>query len=231
MSAIEGSNCVSLETPTGLIIDALNDHYKWFSNGREGTRLCLLNDGGTLWDQTDDILKSRFAWTDQLGNAYQPNLIFALIQDKKGRVWIGTDVGTAYIEHETDFFTSDSIIRPYLLDELGEMPLTEQKIQAFCQTPNGEIWIGTNDKGIYVLDSEASQIIQHYSIDNSALPSNGILSLACSESGVVWIGTGEGLVAYDPNGSTERLNTITDEQLHITAEYFGVRVREGYLNI
>ena len=28
-----------------------------------------------------------------------------------------------------------------------------------------------------------------------------------------------------------RLNTITDEQLHITAEYFGVRVREGYLNI
>ncbi len=27
------------------------------------------------------------------------------------------------------------------------------------------------------------------------------------------------------------LNTITDEQLHITAEYFGVRVREGYLNI
>ena len=211
LSAIEGSNCVSLETPTGLIIDALNDHYKWFSNGREGTRLCLLNDGGTLWDQTDDILKSRFAWTDQLGNAYQPNLIFALIQDKKGRVWIGTDVGTAYIEHETDFFTSDSIIRPYLLDELGEMPLTEQKIQAFCQTPNGEIWIGTNDKGIYVLDSEASQIIQHYSIDNSALPSNGILSLACSESGVVWIGTGEGLVAYDPNGSTERLNTITDE--------------------
>ena len=28
-----------------------------------------------------------------------------------------------------------------------------------------------------------------------------------------------------------RLNTITDEQLHITAEYFGVRAREGYLNV
>ena len=211
LSAIEGANAVSLETPTGLVIDNYNDHYKWFSNGREGTCLCLLDDGGTLWDQSDDQLRKRFSWTDQIGNTYQPLLIYALMQDAQGRVWIASDAGTAYIEQATDFFNSDAIVRPYLLDEIGEMPLVEQKIQAFCQTPDGDLWIGTNNKGIYVLDSEASQIQHHYTIDNTALPSNSILSLACGADGIVWIGTGDGLVAYDPNGSTERLNSTTDE--------------------
>ena len=215
LSAIEESNAISLETPTGLILDAFNDHYKWFSNGREGTRLCLLDDGGTLWDQADDRLKTRFIWTDQLGNSFQPSFITALLQDAKGRIWIATDAGTAYIEQETDFFNSDAIIRPYLLDELGETPLTELWIKDFCQTPDGDIWIATLDKGIYVLDSEASMIVHHYTMENSALPSNSILSIACSERGVVWIGTGDGLVAYDPNGSTERLQSTTDKEEYV----------------
>ena len=211
LSVIEGTNAISLVTPTGLVIDAFNNQRKWFANGRYGPCLCLLDDGGTLWDPSDDRVKSRISWTDQLGNNFQPNNIFSMTQDAKGGIWIGTDLGVAYIEPETDYFQSEAIVRPYLLDEIGETPLTEQRIDALCITPEGEIWIGTQSKGIYVLDSEATRILQHYTIENTALPSNGILSLACSESGIVWIGTGDGLVAYDPNGTTEKLNHITDE--------------------
>lgn len=211
LSATEGVSCVSLETPTGLILDNRNPNYKWFSNGRAGTCLCLMDDGGTRWDQTDDRVKSRFSWTDQNNNIFQPNLIFAIAQDAQGRIWIGSDMGTAYIEAGTDFFTSDAIVRPYLTDEQGEMPLIEHQVQSFCQTPEGDIWIGTVQQGIYVLDEEVTQILHHYSIDNTALSSNGILSLACGQNGIVWVGSGDGVVAYDPNGTPEGGTTMTDD--------------------
>ena len=36
----------------------------------------------------------------------------------------------------------------------------------------------TNDLGVYVLDSTATEITAHYTSENSAMPANGIVSLA-----------------------------------------------------
>ena len=44
------------------------------------------------------------------------------------------------------------------------------------------------------------------------MPSDGILSIACDiQNGHVFVGTGEGLVEYDPNGWDERINELENE--------------------
>lgn len=210
-----GSEAISLETSTGLIIDHLRPNYKWFSNGRGGTGFCLLDDSGTRWDATDDRVLKRVQWTDQDGNLFHPENIYDIAQDSQGRIWIGTDIGAAYITPETDFFSSDAIVRMTMVNAEGDQPLMTDRVQAFCETPNGDIWIGTLTQGVYVLNSEATEIKAHYSIENSAMPSNGIFSLACNEEGIVWIGTEEGLVECDPNGSPEGLTDSQEEEQNL----------------
>jgi ligand-binding sensor domain-containing protein len=78
-----------------------------------------------------------------------------------------------------------------------------------CLDNKGQIWVGTQTMGVYVLNEDATSIVAQYTTDNSALPSNSILSIACDERGIVSIGTGEGLVQYNPSNHT--LNTNWEE--------------------
>ena len=210
---IDGFN-FQLETPGGLIIDHHRPNHKWISTARYNTMLCLIDENGTPWDNSDDRIKSRMQWTDQHGRSFTPEFIFQMLQDSQGRVWLATSFGATYIAPETDFFTSDAIFRPDVMDNNGDNPIQEQRISAICEAANGDIWIGTEGIGVYVLNSSCTEIVAHYTTDNSAMPSNAILSLAGDEE-TIWIGTSEGLVEYDPNGPDEGLkgseNDVTNE--------------------
>ena len=209
-----GSELIALHTPAGLIIDNHNANYKWIATARYNTCVCLLDDSSTRWEASDDKVMVRTQWTTADGLKFEPVYIYAMAQDRNGRVWIGTDIGAAYIETGGDYFRSDAIVRPELMDNNGENPLTQLAITAICQAADGDIWFGTKSIGVYVLNSEGTEIKAHYTTDNSAMPTNGILSLAADTDGKVYIGTGEGMVEYDPNGGEEGLDgTDSDEEL------------------
>ena len=204
---------MAIPTPTGLFVDKRNANHKWFCVGREAAGLTLMDDGGTRWDETDDRFYTRESWIDQHGRTFQPQLYFGTAQDALGRIWIVGTQGAAYIDNGTDYFLSDAIVRPDFEDNNGENPIATQKINAITVDSEGQIWLGTNELGVYVLDSTATEISAHYTTENSAMPSNGIISLAADERGIVWIGTAEGLVRFDPNGSGEGLRgQTTDEE-------------------
>lgn len=206
---IDGS-LVYLETPSGLVIDNHHTNYKWISTTRGSVFLALLDDNGTPFDSSDDRIMARSQWTDQEGRAFKPSFIFAIMQDRSGRLWIATEQGVAYIENETDYFISDAIVRPAVTDETGENPLRQYSVRALCEVPDGSIWIGSETLGVYVLSSDATEIKSHYTTDNTAMPANGILSLACDENERVFVGTADGLVEYDPNAH-EGLNGNGEE--------------------
>ncbi len=225
----EGSP-LQFHTPGGLIIDHRNPNYKWMSTARYNTFLCLLNDGGTRWDNSDDQTTVRSRWIDQNGKTFAPEKITDMIQDSEGRIWLATDLGAAYVDTTTDFTQSDLIIRPELMDENGEYPLSEQTVSVFCQDREGNIWIGTNLSGVYVVNPSVTAIIAHYSMDNSTMPSNAILSLAYDGIGSVYVGTGGGLCQYDPDGIPESSDRTRDRDGYRLGSLMQWKLHYSYRN-
>lgn len=203
---------LSIEIPCDLLIDRLQPNHKWVGIAYKKPGMVLLNDNGTPLDATDDEAYYRGEWTNQHGHTFKPEDVFAMMQDRQGRLWMATEQGAAYIDANTDFFTSDAIMQPDVTDNNGENPITTLRMKALCQTPDGHIWIGSESLGVYELNEEATEILGHFTTDNSAMSANGILSLTSNAEGHLFIGTSEGLVEYDPNGQGEGINGATDEE-------------------
>ena len=204
---------MELYTPGGLILDSRNTNHKWIATARYNTFLCLVDDGGTPFDFSDDKTISRSDWIDQEGHSFAPNYIYQLMQDSRGRIWMATEQGIAYID-ATDYFTSNAVFRPVIMDNNGENPMRTNVVKAICEDKDGKLWVGTESLGIYVLNNDASEIEEQYTSDNSAMPNNSILSLACDTlNGKIYIGTADGLVEYDPKGKEEGLKEETNASL------------------
>ena len=73
-------------------------------------------------------------------------------------------------------------------------------------------WIGTSSNGLYLVSPDGSEILQHFTTDNSPLVSNEIYTLAIEGTkGEIMIGTSEGLCSYisdysDPFDTFEKDN-------------------------
>ncbi|MBQ9296670.1 MAG: hypothetical protein IJ204_05690 [Paludibacteraceae bacterium] len=199
-----GEEQVYAYTPGGLIIDSHHPNQKWLSTARYNTGLFLLNDNGTPFDPSDDRAVGRNEWHTADGKTFKAENLFCIMQDSQGRIWAGTDKGIVIIDN-VDYFQSDLCLRPTLEDNNGEDPTAEQQITALCEDVNGNIWVGTRQMGVYILNAEATEILAHYTSDNTTMPSNGVLSIACTDNGIVNVGTGDGLAACDLNQSGEGL--------------------------
>ena len=199
-----------LNCPGGLLLDKSHPNYKWISTARSNTTLFLLDDNGTPFDASDDKAIGRNEWLSPSGQRITIENILDMIQTKDGRIWLGTDIGVIIID-TTDYFTDDRCLRPELMDNNGENPMVSQRVTALCQDTSGRIWVGTESLGVYVLNDQATEILAHYTSDNTPMPSNAILSLACDERGIFYVGSGEGLISCDVNEPTQGIPDTEEE--------------------
>lgn len=162
-----------------LVIDQYDT--KWFTvtiNGRFG--LYYFNENKTFDNANDDIqgyLNSN--------NNLLSDLITALAVDKRGYLWIGTNVGLNVITDPS---------KPKVTDNFGRA-LWNQTITCIAVDPLDQKWIGTL-QGVFVLSSDGIELINQYDTKNSPLPSDDIKSIAFdAKNGIAYIGTDYGLAA------------------------------------
>ncbi|MBN8704169.1 MAG: SpoIIE family protein phosphatase [Bacteroidetes bacterium] len=126
--------------------------------------------------------------------------INVIYQDKNNDVYIGTDnAGLNIFKPETKEF----IRLGY--EKYNSRTLSSNNIKAIYEDPNGAIWIGTNN-GLCLMDKSTYRTDESYRFTTfknnpenpNSLPSNNITSI-CGSNGIVWIGTSDGLCAYNPN--------------------------------
>ena len=84
--------------------------------------------------------------------------------------------------------------------------------------------MGTKDNGLYLVSADGLETIHHFTMENSPLPSNDIVSIAIEpQSGEVFIGTGAGLVSF-MGDATEPSAALDENSLHA----YPNPVREDY---
>jgi signal transduction histidine kinase/ligand-binding sensor domain-containing protein len=82
-----------------------------------------------------------------------------------------------------------------------EHGLPQDTIRAITQTPDGYLWLGT-DEGLARFDGYEFII---FNKTNGDLPSNSVAALSAASDGTLWIGTSNGLVRY----RDKRFRTLT----------------------
>lgn len=125
-------------------------------------------------------------------NAISGNVVHEICEDDYGNIWIGTeDAGLNKINKKTGKITS------YLADGKPGS-ITYQNIHGLVAVKN-ELWIGTYEHGLDVLDIPSGKVIRHYetSLDPYSIRGNFIVSLYKSKNDEVYIGTWNGLSKYD----------------------------------
>lgn len=202
-----------IHTPAELCIDMYNRQRKWMLACRAGTAVVLLNDGGTMLDSFDDQLTVRTELHDQDGNAIIPEFYYTIAQSPNGDIWVGSSMGPIIIPHEVNFEQEDICRRLRITMPDGTYLLETERINSFAFTQD-KICIGTHMNGVYILNEDATEVLAHYTSDNTPMPSNTILSLAYDElNNMLYIGTGGGLVACDMD-----IETALDSDFEDTSE-------------
>lgn len=170
---------------------------------------------GTLTNTRDDrhILRSKI--TNQDGTSYSPDEFYCMAEDLDGRVWCGTNLGLFVIDDASTYFDDNFQFQQIKIsrnDGSGLADYLLNGVSISCVTVDGanRKWIGTHRNGAYLISADGTEMIQHFTTDDSPLLSNAILCIAVNPvSGEVMIGTDAGLCSYvsDATEAKEELNT------------------------
>lgn len=161
----------------------------------------------TPFDSSDDEhYFSSGSFTNQDNITVEINDIYFFEKDHNGIMWIGTDQGIFILDNPDSFIKNKSSefkrIKIPRNDGSGyaDYLFGNTTTTAICVDFANRKWIGTNGKGIFLLDETGTETILHFNTENSPLPSDNILSIAMKAStGEIFIGTDKGLAVYGGN--------------------------------
>ena len=122
---------------------------------------------------------------------YFPGLssITSIIEKDSKHMWIGTATGLYLLEKESGKYK-------YI-----QMPVESYYIYSLCQTPDGLLYIGTNNAGLLIYDV-AQNTFKHYYTDNCALISNNIYTILYDGKSDIFLSTEHGLSSFNPTEKT-----------------------------
>lgn len=132
---------------------------------------------GLIKYEIDKRIGSRFSQSDGL----QGNNISAVFADSKGRIWVGSSgVGISVIE-------GDSVIPLDLGPNIAP--------RCFTEDLDGNIWIGTEAKGVMLINPVTRSVIRSLTMKEGLL-ANLVNLLSCDRFNNIYIGTNKGLNTY-----------------------------------
>jgi len=162
--------------------------------------ICAGRNNNNLWIGTYgkgldcfDEKKNVFKHYPKGDSPYQLNndAVYAVMEDSKGNVWIGTNGGGVNVLHP-----STGIIEKFKSDAIDKATIPGDYVRSFCEDPEGNIWIGTTTGAC--LYNPVSNKISRFEQTFSVLQSHIILSLFADDHQNIWLGTlGGGLSVFN----------------------------------
>ncbi len=193
---------------------------KWMNipyNNGSGVFVC--NDNNTLDDTSDDAYAHYTTFPRSGGGNIDISGVYSMAEDKNGDIWLGTNKGILICPYSTarraaSDPSSVSFLQITRMEDDGITPsgyfLDGEKITAILVDGGNRKWIGTESSGVFLVNEDGSETLEHFTTANSPLLSDNVLSLALLPSaGEVFIGTDKGLISY-MGGAPEGRESFSD---------------------
>jgi signal transduction histidine kinase/ligand-binding sensor domain-containing protein/CheY-like chemotaxis protein/AraC-like DNA-binding protein len=138
------------------------------------------------------------------------NEIFCIREDKKGKVWLGTN-GEGLMMYDPETRTFKRFLPPKFPEPVrnGGLP-SNGFIRTIAEDAAGNLWIGSNGTGVVVFNNERN-LFTLLDLKNSNLPSDYIMDIHVDHANNIWMGTqGAGLCRY--NRETKNFTTYSEKE-------------------
>ncbi|MEO5893713.1 MAG: two-component regulator propeller domain-containing protein [Ferruginibacter sp.] len=161
-------------------------------------------------------------------NSLSGNVVREIHEDKQGNLWIGTeDAGLNKFDTASKIFT-------HFQPAGNKQSISSTNIHGVFVDSN-EVWIGTFENGLDILDIKTGKVIRHYSggLENNSLKSNFIFHISKMSTGEIVLGTTRG--AYWFNKVTNDFSLLPGMPLnnwytHILKDKKGITWASTYGN-
>lgn len=187
-----------------IIINSLGQ--KWVLLPKGGGLFVFENDGLGL---NSGSRTRKFSITDDT-NTLISNEVYSIAEDNNGFIWVGTQNGIAVyfnpsrVFDEEPFYARRIVVSGDRQDELGYL-LNNETVTAIAIDGADRKWLGTEKSGVFLVSSDGTRQIHHFTRLNSPLLSNTISDIAIEpETGEVFFGTSLGVVSFRGDATASR---------------------------
>ena len=140
------------------------------------------------------------------GSKLSTDAVTALVQDRSGNIWIGTNKGIKVIYDAYKAFTNGGAgeTAPVTCSNITitngdfyEYLMAYESITSIAVDGANRKWVGTSSGGLYLISANGLEQLEHFTAENSPLFSNRIVTLGIQpRTGEVYVGTDQGLQVY-----------------------------------
>ena len=159
---------------------------------------CIFRDSKKrLWLGTDKGIVRYDSERDTflLGAAAGLGGVNTLFEDRRGILWAGTDVGLGRVVYTKK---GEVAIAPVLHPGARSFPMADYQIKACIEDAAGNLWIGTEQGGLYYWDRGAQRLrsFRYDAGSSGSLSNDRVRSLTFGPDSSLWVGTFLGLNRY-----------------------------------
>lgn len=193
----------------------------WIYSSRYVPGIICIDNNKTLKDNSDDSIRfSGPYFTNQDGVTEEICDIYFYEFDLNGVMWIGTDKGIFILKNPDDYiFNNEPVFERIKIARndgsgLADYLFSGVNTTALYIDQGNRKWIGTLDDGIFLMSADGTKTLEHFTVNNSPLPSNNILSITENgQDGSLFFGTSLGMIEYggqarDPEESLSESNIL-----------------------
>lgn len=170
------------------------------------SKLAIIDTNGTLTDISDDRVAIVSTYNDQDGKNFDIGYI-NFIKEDNGKYWLATNVGVGLINNIKAAFSGNVVVNRVKVPRNDGTNLADYLLDGLCINDiaidgANRKWFGSSTSGLYLTSSDGSEILEHFSTENSPLTSDEITSVACStDDNRVFIGTKKGTLVYESDAA------------------------------
>ena len=175
--------------------------HKWVNVPFDNAGIAVIDDRGTLEDQSDDVCNYFNVFKDaqsSTGESIRASEYLCMAEDRNDVIWIGTNIGLLKCSNPSRAIDNKEQLTCSRLVRDGEAYfLSGESVTAIAVDAENQKWIGTSSQGVFLINEDGTETILNFTTDNSPLLSNTINSIAVNKkTGEVFFGTNHGINSY-----------------------------------